>query len=198
MNSTLHLHKTNSTHSEIAEPHQPLKPLPNFGGDQELRSLALSIRRDIVEDCPNVYWNDIVGLDDAKRQDSIHSCSRGFVLHGKVLYCMVYQAPVRLFLPRRANECLTTFFNIKASCIVSKYRGDSEKLIRMVFDLARHYSPSTIFIDEVDSIMSHRGGGTLGTSANECHEHESSRRMKTELLVQMDGLVSNNSEVFIL
>ena len=68
----------------------------------------------------------------------------------------------------------------------------------MVFDLARHYSLSTIFIDEVDSIMSHRGGGALGTSANECHEHESSRRMKTELLVQMDGLVSNNSEVFIL
>ena len=48
------LHKTNSTHSEIAEPRQPLKPLPNFGGDQELRSLALSIRRDIVEDCPNL------------------------------------------------------------------------------------------------------------------------------------------------
>ena len=79
---------------------------------------------------------------------------------------------------------------------MSKYRGDSEKLIRVLFVLARHNAPSTIFIDEIDSIMGNRGMGQSSQSShcnfdrggNGTTEHEGSRRMKTELLVEMDGL----------
>jgi SpoVK/Ycf46/Vps4 family AAA+-type ATPase len=103
-----------------------------------------------------------------------------------------------------ANQCQTTFFNISASSIISKYRGESEKLVRTLFEMARYYAPSTIFMDEIDSLLSHRstgggvGGGIAGGGNGGEQEHESSRRVKTELLTQLDGLASDNSNVFIL
>ncbi|KAL3770406.1 hypothetical protein ACHAW5_002323 [Stephanodiscus triporus] len=204
VNSTAHRNILYSKANEL-EPRPALKAFPNFDGDPELQSLAISLRRDIVQEDPRVKWGDIVGLSEAKRL-----LKEAIILPQKypqlftglrspwksVLLCGVPGTGKTLLAKAVAAESNATFFNISASSVVSKYRGDSEKLIRVLFDLARHYSPSTIFIDEVDSIISHRGGS--GSSASEGSEHEGSR-MKTELLVQMDGLLSTSSRgVFVL
>ena len=78
-----------------------------------------------------------------------------------------------------ATECDATFFSISASSITSKYVGEAERTMRTLFNLAREKQPSIIFIDEIDSLLTARGGK---------NEAESSRRIKTEFLVQFDGV----------
>ncbi|KAL9986656.1 hypothetical protein ACROYT_G000828 [Oculina patagonica] len=179
-----------------------LKPLGGFAGlTGEWRDLAAVISRDIYLHNPDVRWDEIIGLDAAKRLvkeavvypikypqlfTGILSPWKGLLLYGPP------GTGKTLLAKAVATECKTTFFNISASSIVSKWRGDSEKLVRVLFELARFHAPSTIFLDELESLMSQRGTGGGGS------EHEGSKRMKTELLVQMDGLARSDDLVFLL
>lgn len=191
------------------EPQQPeesveerlLKPLPQFMTDAELRPLAETITREIFQRNPNVRWGDVIGLNETKRllKEAVVMPLKYPQLFQGLLSpwtgILLYGPPGNgktMLAKAVATECRTTFFNISASSIVSKYRGDSEKLIRMLFELARHHAPSTIFLDEIDSIMGQRDSGGGG------QEHEASRRMKTELLIQMDGLSRTSDVVFVL
>ncbi|XP_029693579.1 katanin p60 ATPase-containing subunit A-like 2 isoform X3 [Takifugu rubripes] len=177
-----------------------LKPLSGFcGTSSEMSELAAVISRDIYMDDLSVQWDNIIGLEEAKKlvKEAVvypikyPQLFTGIVSPWKAL--LLYGPPgtgKTLLAKAVAAECRTTFFNISASSITSKWRGDSEKLVRVLFELARYHAPSTIFLDELESLMGHRGSGG--------GEHEGSRRMKAELLVQMDGLKSSEQLVFVL
>jgi katanin p60 ATPase-containing subunit A1 len=160
-----------------------IKPLPDYSWNPELKELALTIQREILNENPNVRFHDIVGLEDPKRllKEAVlmplkyPHFFQGILEPWKGILLFGPPGTGKTMLAKAvATECRTTFFNISASTIVSKWRGDSEKLVRLLFELARYYQPSTIFIDEIDSIMGSR---------NSTGEHEASRRMKTELLI---------------
>ncbi|XP_075826921.1 katanin p60 ATPase-containing subunit A-like 2 [Microtus pennsylvanicus] len=178
-----------------------LKPLSAFiGMNSEMRELAAVVSRDIYLHNPNIKWNDIIGLDAAKQlvKEAVVYPIRYPQLFTGILSpwkgLLLYGPPgtgKTLLAKAVATECKTTFFNISASTIVSKWRGDSEKLVRVLFELARYHAPSTIFLDELESVISQRGMTPGG-------EHEGSLRMKTELLVQMDGLARSEDLVFVL
>ena len=88
-----------------------------------------------------------------------------------------------------ASECNSTFFNISASSLTSKWVGESEKTVKSLFKIAYKKAPSIIFIDEIDSILSKRSGS----------ENEATKRLKTEFLIQFDGLGSNtNAKLLVI
>lgn len=81
-----------------------------------------------------------------------------------------------------------TFFSISASDLMSKYVGESEKTLRALFEQARKARPSIIFIDEIDSIAGERSS----------EENEVSRRVKTEFMIQMQGVGHECKDVLVL
>jgi len=181
-----------------------LKPPPSFSGSVELRDLARTISRDIYTSNPDVRFRDVSGLDEAKRllrEAVVMPVKFPQFFHGLLRPwrgILLYGPPgtgKTMLAKAVATECGTTFFNISASSVVSKWRGDSEKLVRVLFELARHHAPSTIFMDELDAVMSSRDGGGVHSGGG---DHESSRRLKTELLVQLDGLNRDEGELVFL
>ncbi|KAF7998177.1 hypothetical protein HCN44_009575 [Aphidius gifuensis] len=162
-----------------------------YSPGSEFRDIADSIMKEIILTDLNVHWNDILGLDNCKKilQESItypikypnffcgkFSPWKGFLLYGP-------PGTGKTMLARAvATECNCTFFNITASSLISKWRGDSEKYIRVLCELAKHQAPSIIFIDEIDWITSDTN--TSGITS------EPSRRFRSELLSRLDGLIS--------
>eukprot|EP00884_Botryococcus_braunii_P016998 jgi/Botrbrau1/3982/Bobra.0365s0054.1 len=87
-----------------------------------------------------------------------------------------------------AHEAKATFFAISASSLTSKWVGEGEKLVRVLFKVAAAMQPAIIFIDEIDSILSARSSG----------ENEASRRLKTEFLVQFDGVAAGSERIVVI
>ena len=157
------------------------------GKDEELAALKATLGDAILEEKPNVQWDDVAGLDlakDALKEAVILPVKYPQFFTGKRRPwngILLYGPPGtgKSYLAKAiATEADSTFFSVSSSDLVSKWMGESEKLVSSLFALAREKAPSIIFIDEIDALCSTRGEG----------ESEAARRIKTEFLVQMQGV----------
>jgi vacuolar protein-sorting-associated protein 4 len=174
--------------NEISNKKKPLKA--SSGGDDddsEKAKFKKGLEGAIIREKPNVTWNDVAGLENAK--DNLKEAVilpiqfpqlftgarkpwKGILLYGP-------PGTGKSFLAKAvATEAKATFFSVSSSDIVSKWMGESEKLVRSLFEMARDAKPSIVFIDEVDSLVTSRSEG----------ESESSRRIKTQFLTELDGV----------
>lgn len=149
---------------------------------------AKQIFSEIVVHGDEVHWDDIAGLESAKsslKEAVVYPFLRPDLFRGlrePVRGMLLFGPPGtgKTMLARAvATESKSTFFSISASSLTSKYLGESEKLVRALFAIAKKLSPSIVFVDEIDSIMGSR---------NNDGENESSRRIKNEFLVQWSSL----------
>ncbi|EEB18887.1 vacuolar sorting protein 4A, putative [Pediculus humanus corporis] len=166
--------------------------------DPEKKKLLAKLEGAIVVEKPSVKWSDVAGLEGAKEalKEAVilpikfpHLFTgkripwKGILLFGPPGTGKSYLAKA---VATEANN--STFFSVSSSDLVSKWLGESEKLVKNLFELARQHKPSIIFIDEIDSLCSSRSD----------NESESARRIKTEFLVQMQGVGNDMDGILVL
>ncbi|GAB4820356.1 hypothetical protein N2152v2_007402, partial [Parachlorella kessleri] len=141
-----------------------------------------SAMREVAVEVPKVRWDDVGGLDEVKQQ--LKEAVEWPFKNPDSLLRLGAQAPKgnKTLLARAvASQARLNFLAIKGPELYSKYVGESEKAIAKLFSRAREASPSIIFFDELDGLVTSREeGGTNGVGVGE--------RVLSQLLLEMDGL----------
>ena len=169
-------------YTEIMEKVKKKKVAEPEGGkkDSEDDKLQKQLSGTLITETPNVKWEDVAGLEKAKE-----ALKEAVVL--PIKFPQLFQEKrkpwkgILLYGPPGTGK-------FSAANIVSKWMGESEKLIKGLFDLARQNKPAVIFLDEIDSVLSARSDS----------ENDATRRLKTEFLIQMQGVGNDDEGVLVL
>ncbi|KAG5518141.1 hypothetical protein PMAC_003327 [Pneumocystis sp. 'macacae'] len=186
LNSQNRIEKTNIREKETRE-QRAINSLKNIIDENLLQTII----NDIVFKGDEVLWEDIAGLEEAKntlKETVIYPLLRPDLFSGlrePATGVLLFGPPgtgKTMLAKAAATQAKSTFFSISASSLMSKFLGESEKLVRALFALAKELSPSIIFVDEIDALLSSR--------REDGNEHEASRRLKTEFLIQWSSLAT--------
>jgi len=170
---------------------------PRGEDDEEVGGLEQAIADTIITEKPEIKWEDVANLQTAKqalREAIIWPIMRPDLFQGArtpwrgILLFGPPGCGKTLLAKAVASECEATFFNVSAASIMSKWLGESERLVKTLFDLAREKQPSIVFFDEVDALTGARGA----------NEHDSVRRVKTQLMQAVDGILSKKTDRIVI
>lgn len=124
---------------------------------KDMQELHSQVSDAIVKEKPNIKWEDVAGLDQAKKviQEAVilpMKFPEVFVGERKPWKGILLYGPPGTGKTFLAKACVSeqqngTFFSISASDLMSKYVGQSEKTLKALFQMARASRPSIIFID---------------------------------------------------
>lgn len=158
------------------------------------KHLVEIIEREVMHVKEKITWESICGLE--KEKDALMEAVVWPMIHPEIFdpYLRKPDKGILLFGPPGtgktmlarcvASQSKATFFNVSSSSLASKWHGEAEKLVRTLFTVAAAKAPSVVFIDEIDSFLSKRSDG----------EAETARKVKTEFLIRMDGIMANFNE----
>ena len=166
-----------------------------------LREVEPSALREIYVEIPETSWDSVGGLEEVKERlkESVEwpltkpelfdhfgiKPPRGIVIFG---------APgtgKTLLAKAIANEAKANFISVKGPEMISKWVGESERAIRLIFKKAKQATPSIIFLDEFESIANMR------TSSSQSAGSDVSNRVVNQLLASMDGVESLDGVVIV-
>jgi transitional endoplasmic reticulum ATPase len=148
-----------------------------------------SALREIAIEIPQVQWDDVGGMEEAKQ--ALREAVELPISHPDIFTRFNIEPPrgILLFGPPGtgktllakavATESKANFISIRGAEVMSKWVGESEKIIAEIFRRARQAAPVVLFIDELDNLAPRRGSG---------FDSRVSERVVNQLLVEMDGI----------
>jgi SpoVK/Ycf46/Vps4 family AAA+-type ATPase len=194
-----HLIKTSKSADYESPPSKPSQPRKRSNLDYTSNDpFITTIKKDIYVDSSRLKttWTDVAGLVNAKRAlqeaailpllrpdlyTGLRSPPKGILLYGPP------GTGKTMLVKAVAHESRCILFACSAASMTSKWVGEGEKLVRTLFRMAADVAPSIIFLDELDSLLGRR-------KSDGNNEAESSRRFKTEFMVQLDGISAGSGD----
>lgn len=155
-----------------------------------LREVEPSAIREVSIEVPNVRWDAVGGLEEAKQilKEIIEWPLQHEKLFGEAKLkspkgILLYGSPgtgKTLLAKALATESGVNFISVKGPALLSKWVGESEKGLREIFKKAKQTSPCILFFDEIDSLVPRRHGGGSDSGVME--------RLLSQFLTELDGI----------